>query len=506
MTEPDRSAEGEPTGGSGLDEQRRLRAAKVAALAEAGVEPYPERFDRSALAAELRANHSSLEPGDETGEHAAVAGRVMLLRHLGKLAFLTIRDRSGTIQLFVSRAVMGDEGFAAVLDLDLGDWVGAEGEIIATRTGELSIRTEQVTLLAKSLRPLPDKHKGLTDVDTRFRQRYADLIANEDARRVFAIRSAAITAIRRVMLEREFVEVETPVLQSQAGGAAAKPFRTHHDALGQAMVLRIAPELFLKRLVVGGMERVFEIGRNFRNEGIDTRHNPEFTMIEGYQALADLEDMMELVETLISSAALDALGTMVVSVDGQTVDLTPPWPRRTLVELIADQTGRDVDIDMGVEALQAVCHSLDVEHESWWGPGKLIDAIYDRRVQHHLVGPVFCYRFPAEVTPLARRDSNDPRWARRYQLLLRGQEMATAYSELNDPVEQRKAFEQQAAQAAMGDEEAQARIDEDYLRALEYGLPPTGGFGIGLDRLVMLLADVSAIREVILFPTMRPEA
>lgn len=505
----DESQADDPAGNSAgtLAEQRRIRQRKVDVLRERGEQPYPDRFDRTATAAQLHADHQGVLPGGETGIHAAVAGRVMLLRRMGKLQFLTIRDGDDTLQLFVSKAVIGEAGFAAVGELDLGDWVGASGEVIVTRTGELSIRAEAVTLLAKAMRPLPDKFRGLTDTDTRFRQRYVDLMVNDDARRVFRVRHEAVRALRRELEDDGFVEVETPILQIEVGGAAAKPFVTHHNSLDQAMFLRIATELHLKRLVVGGMERVFEIGRIFRNEGIDTRHNPEFTSVEVYQALTNYEGMMALTERLVCASAMAAGGSLVIPDGEATLDLTPPWPRRRLSDLIAEHVGLDLTVHSGLDVLRVGCDRVGVGYEEQWGPGRLLYAIFDKKVEH-LLGhgrPMFAYEYPTEVSPLAKPSPHDDAVVDRFELFVSGRELANGYSELNDPVRQRAMFEAEVKLAAAGDEEAQRTVDEDYLRALEYGLPPTGGLGIGIDRLVMMLAGVASIREVILFPTLRPE-
>jgi lysyl-tRNA synthetase class 2 len=499
------------TAAGSLDEQRRIRAEKVAALRRAGVDPYPDRFARSATSAGLHERFGSLEPGASSGVVERVAGRVMLRRNMGKLIFLTIRDVAGQLQLFVSRADLGDEGFAAVSDVDLGDWVGAEGEVITTRTGELSIRVASLQVLSKALRPLPDKWRGLSDTDTRFRQRYVDLIVNDEARRTFEIRHQAVRSLRRQLDDEGFVEVETPVLQVEAGGATARPFITHHNALDQPMYLRIALELHLKRLVVGGLERVYEIGRVFRNEGISTRHNPEFTMVEVYWALANYDDMIGLTERLICRAVLDATGGYRLAHPDrpdQTIDLTPPWPRRRIVELIAEHTGETLSVHDGVDALRAASDRLGVGHESWWGPGKLLYAIFDKAVEERLGHdrPLFAYEYPAEVSPLAKPSPGDPENTDRFELFVGGKELANGYSELNDPARQRAMFEQEVVAAGHGDVEAARTVDEDYLRALEFGLPPTGGLGVGVDRVAMLLSGQASIREVILFPTLRPEA
>jgi lysyl-tRNA synthetase class 2 len=487
------------------DDERARRARDVQELRERGIDPYPVTFHRDRTLAQLREQFADLQPGEETDVEVTVAGRIMLLRRQGKLTFATIRDRDDSVQLFVSRAVIGEQAHADFDRLDRGDWVGVAGTVMTTKKGELSVKVHRFELLAKALRPLPDKWHGLADVDTRFRQRYVDLIVNDEARRVFAIRSAAITEIRRFLTERGYVEVEGPVLTAEAGGAAARPFVTHHNALDLDLRLRIALELHLKRLIVGGLDNVFEIGRVFRNEGIDTRHNPEFTMLEAYEAFADYHDMMALTEELVAATARATLGTTVVEVGGREVDLVPPWPRVPMLDLIEQHTGARVHPTQPAEELRALCASLGVPVDPHWGPGRLIMELYDDLVEPKLVEPVFVLDYPREVSPLARTHRDDPALVERFEGVVGGRELANAFSELNDPVDQRARFEAQARLKAAGDEEAQG-VDEDYLRALEYGMPPTGGLGIGIDRLVMLLAGVSSIREVVLFPTLRPEA
>jgi len=486
------------------DEYAR-RLAAVEAIRAAGGDPYPVRFDRDRTAQSLHDDYGGLEPGTETGVTVRVAGRLLLIRRQGKLVFATLRDGTAAIQLFVSQGVVGEEALAEFAKLDLGDWVGVEGEVMTTRRGELSVKVASFRLLSKSLRPLPDKWHGLSDVDTRFRRRYVDLIVNDDARRVFRIRFAAISAIRRYLDSQAFVEVETPVLHPIPGGAAAKPFVTHHNALDMALYLRIAPELYLKRLLVAGFERVYEIGRVFRNEGLSTRHNPEFTMLEAYQAYADYTEMMTLTEELVAHAAREATGSTTVELDGQPLDLAPPWPRRSLRELVAEHAGVDVHPSMPPADLQKICDDLEVPYDPTWGPGKLVLEIYEKTTEHAITGPTFVLDYPREVSPLARPHRDDPALVERFEVIVAGRELANAFSELNDPVDQRQRFEAQAALAAGGDEEAQP-LDDDYLLALEYGLPPCGGLGIGIDRLAMLLAGVGSIREVILFPHLRPQA
>jgi len=503
------SAEQATSGGSGLASERARRLARVAELRDGGVQPYPYRFDRTHTLGELRAAHADLAPGTETGERVRVAGRVMLLRQQGKLVFATLRDRTGDLQLFASRAVLGDDGFTAVRDLDLGDWVGVDGTVMTTRTGELSVKVEAVELLAKAVRPLPDKWHGLTDPDTRLRQRYADLIVNDEARRAFEVRHAVIGSFRRTLHEHGFVEVETPVLHVDAGGAHARPFTTHHNALDLQLHLRIALELHLKRLIVGGMERVFEIGRVFRNEGISTRHNPEFTMMELYQAFGDYTEMIAITEELISRAALDATGTTTVTVrraDGgaDEIDLAPPWRRAQMVDLVRDAIGVEVHPAQPVEQLRALAAEHGVACAPRWGSGKIIEELFEATAEAALVQPTFVTGHPVEISPLARTDRHDPHLTERFELFVAGREHANGYSELNDPLEQRARFEDEQRAKDAGDDEA-AGVDEDYLRALEYGMPPTGGLGIGMDRVAMLIAGVPSIKDVILFPTLRPE-
>ncbi|MFQ5524075.1 MAG: lysine--tRNA ligase [Acidimicrobiia bacterium] len=465
---------------------------------------YPARFDRTHLSSELHQKFADLAPGTETKEQVTVAGRLMLHRSFGKLQFGTLRDMGGTIQLFVDQRTAGEEGARFFSELDLGDWVGATGTVMTTRKGELSVRVEDLVLLQKSLRPLPDKWHGLTDVEQRSRRRYLDLMVNEEARRVVATRVKVVSALRDEFERRGFVEVETPVLLHQPTGANARPFRTHHNALDMDMYLRIATELYLKRLVVGGMERVFEIGRIFRNEGIDATHNPEFTMLEAYQALADYRDLMELVEEVFAAVAEEATGATKLEYRGRELDLTPPYRRASLTDLVSEHIGEPVDLDTPLEELRRHTEKVGIEVDEGWSAGRLLFEIYDEAVEPGIREPTFVTHHPIDVSPLSRRNVDDPRLADRFELVIAGAEYANAFSELNDPDDQRARFEAQARARAAGDEEAHP-LDEDYLLALEYGLPPTGGLGIGVDRLVMLLTDQHHIREVILFPTLRPE-
>jgi lysyl-tRNA synthetase class 2 len=462
----------------------------------------PYRFERTRDAASLQDEFDALEPGAETGMVVSVAGRLMLRRVQGKLAFGTLQDSSGRIQLFAGAA--WTEDFEQFCDLSLGDWIGVTGEVVKTKRGELSVKAGEWVMLAEAQRQFPDKWHGLSDVDTRYRQRYVDLWVTEESRRGLVLRSRIVSGMRRWLEDRGFIEVETPVFHPVAGGATAKPFTTHHNALDMDLSLRIATELYLKRLVVGGFEKVFEIGRTFRNEGLSPRHNPEFTMLELYEAYADYHDIMELTESLIADLARDLLGTTKLTYNGRDLDLTPPWRRATLTELVEEQTGDKLDLDMPVDDLRDIAkkHGVDVQPE--WGPGKLVLEIYEKTTEAELWGPVFVIDYPQEVSPLARPHRTRPGWVERFEAIVAGRELANAFSELTDPVIQRQTFEAQAAAKAAGDEEAMA-VDEDYIRALEYGLPPTGGLGIGIDRLAMLFADAQHIRDVLLFPTLRPE-
>ena len=484
--------------------EKTRRLGRVAELRDRGEQPYPYRFDRTHTLGEVRTAWGDLEPGTETEAEVEVAGRVMLFRDTGKLVFATIRDRDGAVQLFLSKSVIGDEAFADVKQLDLGDWVGVHGVVMTTRTGELSIKADRVELLSKAVRPLPDKWHGLTDTDTRFRQRYADLIVNDEARRHFEIRHATVASFRRTLHDRGFIEVETPVLHVEAGGAHARPFTTHHNALDLDLYLRIALELHLKRLIVGGMERVFEIGRIFRNEGISTRHNPEFTMMELYQAFADWTDVMAITEELITQAARDALGTSVVTIRGEQVDLAEPWPRLSMCDGVTTKVGEGVHPSMSIDAIRAIADRHGAGYETSWGAGRVIESLFEEVCEPDLVRPTFVTGHPVEISPLARLDRHDPFLTERFELFVDCRELANGYSELNDPVEQRLRFEQEQAAKEAGDAE-RGTVDEDYLRALEYGMPPTGGLGVGIDRVAMLLAGVDNIREVVLFPTLRPE-
>jgi lysyl-tRNA synthetase, class II len=485
-------------------EAHPLTAARLAkyraVMADGG---FPYSFDRSHTSGDIRAGYGDLAPGSGTSTEVSVAGRLMNVRDMGKLAFGVLSDVDGTIQLFADLRGLGEERFAEFLELDHGDWVGASGEVITTKRGELSVRVSSFVLLQKSLRPIPDKWHGLQDVEQRSRRRYIDLMANDDSRRIARTRSLIVSELRRQFDGRGYIEVETPVLLNQATGATARPFATHHNALDLDMSLRIATELYLKRLVVGGLERVYEIGRIFRNEGIDATHNPEFTMLESYEAFADFEDMMELVEVVVAACAEVAAGATTIVYRGRELDLAGPYRRVSMLDLVRDATAADIGYDTDRQDLVelAVGHGVDVEPQ--WGSGRIVEALFDELVEPSIWDPTFVTEHPIETSPLARAHRSKPHVTERFELFIAGSEYVNAFSELNDPIDQRARFEAQRDLRSAGDEEAHP-LDEDYLLALEYGLPPTGGIGIGVDRLVMLLTDQHHIREVILFPTMRP--
>ena len=488
-----------------LEDLERRRLAKVEALRASGIDPYPVRFDRTHTAKEIHDRFDALKPETETGETASIAGRLMLRRGQGKLTFAELQDSTGRIQLFVEKDRMGEEAYERFQELDLGDWIGARGEIVTTKRGEVSVRPTEVTLLAKAIHPLPEKWHGLKDVELRYRQRYLDLLVNPESTRIVAVRAKAVTAIRHFLIDRGFIEVETPMLQPTAGGALAKPFVTHMNALDLDLYLRVAPELYLKRLIIGGLERVFEINRNFRNEGISVKYNPEFTMLEAYQAFADYHDMMELLEQLIEQTALDVLGTTEHTYQGRPMPLGGPFPRRRLIDLASEAVGVPLDLELTPGEARTVAETNDVPCDPAWGTGKIVVEIYEKVVEPNLFEPAFVCDFPRETSPLARPHRDDPRFTEHFDLVIAGMEVGPAYSELTDPVDQRERFESQAKARKEGDEEAMV-LDEDFLRALEYGMPPTSGLGFGIDRFTMILADAPSIREVILFPLLRPEA
>jgi lysyl-tRNA synthetase, class II len=471
------------------------RRRKLEELRAAGIDPFPHAFGGVQPIADVKAPHAALPAGEETDVRARVAGRLAARRGQGRAAFLDIVDRSGRLQLHARVDVLGEERIARLLQLDLGDLIGADGTVFRTRRGELSLRLEDFVLLAKSLRPPPEKHHGLADVETRHRHREVDLMASEDTRAVFITRAKVISAIRRFLDEAGFVEVETPVLQPLYGGAAARPFVTHHNQLDRDLFLRIATELYLKRLIVGGLERVYEIGKNFRNEGVSFKHNPEFTVLEWYEAYADYGDVARRCETLIACVA-EAAGY------AGEIDFSPPWRRETLAGAIAARSQVDILANRDLASLQAAMreHGLEVPGEDTWG--QLVDHLLSRYVEPELIQPTFLFDYPVEISPLAKRHRTEPGLTERWEAFAGGMEIANAFTELNDPDDQRARFEDQQRYAAEGDEDA-APLDEAYIQALEHGMPPTGGIGIGIDRLVMLLTGQRTIREVVLFPAMR---
>ena len=489
---------------STLNDERARRLADRAALYAAGKNPYPEHSDVTDHAADLLERYAGLANEEAGAETVTVGGRIVAKRGQGKIMFLVLRDPSADIQLFCRVNDVEEASWEVLKELDLGDIVQATGVVVRTKRGELSVAPRTAKLLSKAVRPLPEKFHGLSDKETRYRQRYVDLIVNEDVRETFRKRSAIISTFRRYMEDNGYMEVETPILQTIQGGATAKPFITHFNALNQENYLRIATELHLKRLLVGGYERVFEIGRIFRNEGMDLTHNPEFTTMEAYRAYSDLEGMKELAEGVIKAAA-HAVGLEgVIEYQGQQIDLFSNWESRPMTSIVSDVLGREVTLDTPVEELRAACAERGIETKPEWTAGKLVAELYDELGEDTIVNPTFVCDYPVEVSPLAKRNEDDPRLTHRFELVIAGHEYANAFSELNDPVDQAERFAAQMAEKAGGDDEAM-EYDEDYVRALEYGMPPAGGIGIGIDRVVMLLTNSTSIRDVLLFPHMKPE-
>ena len=488
-----------------LLDERSVRLGRRTALIEAGVNPYPEHCEVSDHVADLVERYATLEDGADTADVVSVAGRVRAKRGQGKVIFIELQDSTGTIQLFCRINDLGEEGLAAVKAFDLGDIVEAKGIVVRTRRGELSIAPTAVRLLSKSVRPLPEKFHGLSDKETRYRQRYVDLIVNDDVRETFRKRSLILSTFRRYMEADGYMEVETPILQTIQGGATAKPFITHFNALNQECYLRIATELHLKRLLVGGFEAVFEVGRIFRNEGMDLTHNPEFTTMEAYRAYSDLEGMKKLAEGVIKAANKAVGNPEVIEYQGQTIDLSGEWACRPMTDIVSDVLGYKVTLDTPVEELASAARAKGIEVKPEWTAGKIIAEIYDELGEDTIVNPTFVCDYPIEVSPLAKRFEEDPRLTHRFELVIAGHEYANAFSELNDPVDQAERFRKQVEEKFAGDEEAM-EYDEDYVRALEYGMPPAGGIGIGIDRVVMLLTNSASIRDVLLFPHMKPEA
>ena len=504
MSETQESTQNAPEAVSTLNDERAHRLSKRAAIMEAGGNPYPEHSEVTAHVVDIEAKYADLEAGEDTDDVVSIGGRIMAKRGQGKIAFVVVRDTTVEIQLFCRINEMREEDWALLQDLDLGDIINVTGVIVRTKRGQLSIAPKRLTLLSKAVRPLPEKFHGLSDKETRYRQRYVDLIMNDDVRETFRKRSAIVSAFRRYMEDNGYMEVETPILQTIQGGATAKPFITHFNALNQECYLRIATELHLKRLLVGGYERVFEIGRIFRNEGMDQTHNPEFTTMEAYRAYSDLEGMKELAEGVIKAAAkaVGLEGTIVYQ--DQEIDLFGEWPSRSMTEIVSEVMGRELNLDTPIEELRAAAAECGIDVNPAWGAGKLIAEIYDEKGEESLINPTFVCDYPVEVSPLAKRREDDPRLTHRFELVIAGHEYANAFSELNDPVDQAERFAKQMEEKAGGDDEAM-EYDEDYVRALEYGMPPAGGIGIGIDRVVMLLTNSASIRDVLLFPHMRPE-
>ena len=489
---------------STLNDERATRLAKRAALFEAGQNPYPEHSELEDYVADIEAKYAELADGENTEDVVKIAGRVVAKRGQGKIMFIVVRDATAEIQLFCRINDMDEAAWNTLKALDLGDILGVTGVVVRTQRGQLSVAPKSATLLSKAVRPLPEKFHGLSDKETRYRQRYVDLIANDDVRETFRKRSQILSTFRRFMESDGYMEVETPILQTIQGGATAKPFITHFNALDQECYLRIATELHLKRCIVGGFERVFEIGRIFRNEGMDLTHNPEFTTMEAYRAFSDLEGMKALAQGVIKAANKAIGNPEVIEYQGQTIDLSGEWASRPMTDIVSDVLGKQVTIDTPVEELAAAAREKGLEIKPEWTAGKIIAEIYDELGEDTIVNPTFVCDYPIEVSPLAKRFEDDPRLTHRFELVIAGHEYANAFSELNDPVDQAERFAAQMAEKAGGDDEAM-EYDEDYVRALEYGMPPAGGIGIGIDRVVMLLTNQASIRDVLLFPHMKPE-
>ena len=489
---------------STLNDERATRLAKRAALFEAGQNPYPEHSELEDYVADIEAKYAELADGEDTEDVVKIAGRVVAKRGQGKIMFIVVRDATAEIQLFCRINDMDEAAWNTLKALDLGDILGVTGVVVRTQRGQLSVAPKSATLLSKAVRPLPEKFHGLSDKETRYRRRYVDLIANDDVRETFRKRSQILSTFRRFMESDGYMEVETPILQTIQGGATAKPFITHFNALDQECYLRIATELHLKRCIVGGFERVFEIGRIFRNEGMDLTHNPEFTTMEAYRAFSDLEGMKALAQGVIKAANKAIGNPEVIEYQGQTIDLSGEWASRPMTDIVSDVLGKQVTIDTPVEELAAAAREKGLEIKPEWTAGKIIAEIYDELGEDTIVNPTFVCDYPIEVSPLAKRFEDDPRLTHRFELVIAGHEYANAFSELNDPVDQAERFAAQMAEKAGGDDEAM-EYDEDYVRALEYGMPPAGGIGIGIDRVVMLLTNQASIRDVLLFPHMKPE-
>lgn len=481
-----------------LNDQMLIRRDKLAQYEEDGIYPFGQRFVVQHHAKQIKENFRDFDD-----QPVVIAGRLMTIRSHGKTAFASVRDITGDIQVYFRKDVLGEDDYKHVKMLDIGDIVGLEGRVFRTHTGEVTVKVSKLTLLSKSLRPLPEKWHGLKDTETRYRQRYVDLIVNPDVRNTFIKRTEIIRCVREYLNGQSFMEVETPMLHVIPGGAAARPFITHHNALDIDIYLRISPELYLKRLIIGGFERVYEINRSFRNEGIDNRHNPEFTMVETYQAYGNYEDVIELTENIVAYCANKVLGTTKITYQDTEIDLTPPWNRITMPEGIKKYTGEDFDTVETLEEARAIADRLNVEYGQGDGIGKIMNNCFEDYVEQNLIQPTFVYGHPKEISPLAKLNREKPLTTERFEAFIYGRELANGFSELNDPIDQRQRFEAQLKEREAGDDEAH-RMDEDYVTAMEYGLPPTGGLGIGIDRLVMFLTNASSIRDVLLFPTMKP--
>ena len=489
-----------------LNDQIEVRREKLQQLVDLGMDPFGEKFERNAYTDQLKAEwdqFSKEELADKEDEsRTVIAGRVMTKRGKGKAGFAHIQDINGQIQIYVRKDQIGEEAFDIWKQTDLGDIVGINGVMFKTNTGELSVKAKEFTILTKALRPLPDKYHGLKDVEERYRKRYLDLITSEHSKDTFIKRSLIVQEMRNYLNQKGFLEVETPMLHTIAGGAQARPFTTHHNTLDMELYMRIAIELHLKRLIVGGLEKVYEIGRVFRNEGISTRHNPEFTMLELYEAYADFHDIMDLTEEMIAHIARKVSGSTIIEYEGSQIDLSPRWARMHIVDAIKDKTGVDFYEVKSSEEAHALAKEHDIDVQPTMKYGHILNEFFEQKVEDTLVEPTFVYGHPIEISPLAKQDPKDPRFTDRFELFIVGREHANAFTELNDPIDQRQRFEAQVAERAEGNDEAH-EMDEDFLEAIEYGMPPTGGLGIGLDRLVMLLTDSASIRDVLLFPTMR---
>lgn len=487
-----------------LNDQFLVRREKMSNLRDQGIDPFGQRFERTHTSQQLISEYDELtkEQLEENEVPVSLAGRIMTKRGKGKAGFAHVQDLTGQIQLYVRKDAIGEEQYEIFSSVDIGDLVGGEGVLFKTKVGELSIKVKDFTLLTKALRPLPDKYHGLKDIEQRYRQRYLDLITNPESKQTFISRSRIIQSMRRYLDNHGYLEVETPMMHSIAGGAAARPFVTHHNALDMELYMRIAIELHLKRLIVGGLEKVYEIGRVFRNEGVSTRHNPEFTMIELYEAYADYKDIMALTENLIAHIAQEVLGTTKIQYGDQEVDLTPEWTRLHMVDAIKQYTGVDFWGETSVEEARALAKEHGVEINEHMQYGHIVNEFFEQKVEEQLIQPTFIYGHPVEISPLAKKNAEDPRFTDRFELFIVAREHANAFTELNDPIDQRERFEAQLKEKEQGNDEAH-EMDDDFIEALEYGMPPTGGLGIGIDRLVMLLTNAPSIRDVLLFPHMR---